>query len=186
MALSTQITRLSPDCVRIRIYNEGSARPQGSALNRYGFIFEEEMKREGAPQLEIVQKCAECGALEAQDGAGRLLFKLTGVDFSQKGAEARFELFDPDEEWIGFGDQTRKRLFHRGFKANCQLSNVTSYVPVPMFLSTRGYALLVNTTYDVRFDMGCSNPAEFSWLSKGGQIDFYVWSSSLKSAPLHT
>ena len=52
MAFSTQITRLSPECVRIRIYNEGSALPQGSALNRYGFIFEEEMKREGAPQLD--------------------------------------------------------------------------------------------------------------------------------------
>ena len=175
MTLSTRITRIAPECVRIQIQIEGSPDVSGSALNRYGFIFEEELKREGTPELLIDEKERGRSILKAWNKTGRELFRLSSVEFSPKGAYARFALFDEEEDWVGFGDQTRKRLFHRGFEANCQMSNVTSYVPVPMFMSTRGYAILVNTTHDIRFDMGCSNPSEFSWLDRSGYIDFYVW-----------
>jgi len=81
---------------------------------------------------------------------------------------------DKDENWIGFGDQSRERLYHRGYIADCYVRNVKSYIPVPFFMSTLGVGILVNTSDRVVFVMCKSNPDNYSWVDDGGVVDYYV------------
>ena len=173
MALQYKFTRLGSDCIRIQIAPENAPMP-GSALNRYGFIFEDAFEKDAESSLQIRQADGS-QEMELLDKDGTLLCKLLKNEFSDDGALAEFELFDDKEDWIGFGDQTRERLYHRGHKVNCLVSNVASYVPVPFFMSTRGYAVMVNSTYQVIFDMGSSNKERFCWFDKSGRMDFYLW-----------
>ena len=178
MQFNYQITPLSPLCSRVQIAPEHAVM-RNTALNRYEFIFEDAVKQQTGGNLQLVWN-GENGrsVLEATDENGKLLFKLSKVAFGSKGSLVEFDLFDDNEDWIGFGDQTRERLYHRGYKANCEVSNVTSYIPVPFFMSNRNYAIMVNTTYQTIFDMGCTDKKHFCWFDKSGQIDFYVWTGS--------
>ena len=173
MSNQIKLTRINPSCVRVQITQPG-VEPKGSALNRYGFIMEEAAHREGPSQLELKQGKDDSCVLEAFNAAGTSLFRLEKATLAPRRAMTEFALFDDAEDWIGFGDQTRKRLFHRGHLVHCEVLNVTSYIPVPLFMSTRGYAILVNTTYQTTFDMGASQPDKFGWLDTSGSIDFYV------------
>lgn len=166
-------TRINPDCVRVRIAPQGVP-PRDSALNRYGFLMEEAARRDGAPRLQLTSGDGTEYVLEGRDERGGLLFRLKRIDFAPRRAVAEFELFDAAEDWAGFGDQTRERLFHRGHRVRCEVSNVSSYIPVPFFMSTRGYAILVNTTCRTIFDMGAAAPDKFGWADASGRIDFYV------------
>ena len=126
MKLNYQITRLNADCVRIQIAPEHQPM-KGSALNRYGFIFEDAVKNNDQPDLSITLQDAGTGKLTAADASGLELFRMINADFSEAGSLVEFELFDDDEDYIGFGDLTRDRIYHRGYKANCNVSNVASY-----------------------------------------------------------
>ena len=174
MQLAYQITQLNADCVHVQIAPENRAM-QGSALNRYGFIFEDALKRDETPDLKITVQDSCRGKLSAADAGGFEFFRMINAAFTGSGAVAEFELFDDSEDYIGFGDLTRERLYHRGHKANCQVSNVSSYIPVPFFMSTRGYGILVNSTHQVIFDMGSTDKKRFCWFDKSGNLDFYVW-----------
>jgi alpha-glucosidase (family GH31 glycosyl hydrolase) len=129
-------------------------KPAGSALNRYGFIKEPEKAK--APPKGF-----------------KLETFLPGVSVTEEGAvsfNAR-----KGEDWIGFGDVTRERMFHRGHKIDCWVRNVKSYIPVPFFISTEGYAVLVNSTHRVKFDMCASKPDRTAWLDCGEKVDFYLF-----------
>ena len=82
---------------------------------------------------------------------------------------------EEDEDWIGFGDVTRKRMYHRGHKIECWVRNVESYIPVPFFISTRGYAVLVNTTHRIEFDMCMTESGKVRWRDYSKRVDFYVF-----------
>ena len=173
MTLSCKITQLSSVCARVQICKKDSE-TSDSALNRYGFIFEDAVQDNQPSQLEL-KWSAENASLNACDSNGNELFRIINTGFRRDGALVECELFDENEDWIGFGDQTRERLYHRGHKVICEVSNVASYIPVPFFMSTRGYAIMVNTTYSTIFDMGCTDKKRFCWFDKSKRIDFYIW-----------
>ena len=81
MKFSCQTTRLSADCVRVQITPYGQT-ACGSALNRYGFIFEDAFVNDTEPQLEINWHNNENGSLDAMDEENQVLFKLLKADFS--------------------------------------------------------------------------------------------------------
>ncbi|MBE6403916.1 MAG: glycoside hydrolase family 31 protein [Lentisphaeria bacterium] len=174
MKLNYQITRITADCVRIQIAPEHKPM-SGSALNRYGFIFDDAVDNSGTPQLQINSENISTGKLTACNAENLEYFRMINASFSDEGSLVEFELFDDNEDYIGFGDLTRDRIYHRGYKANCTVSNVASYIPVPFFMSTRGYAIMVNSTHQVIFDMGCTDKKKLCWFDKSGAIDFYVW-----------
>jgi alpha-glucosidase (family GH31 glycosyl hydrolase) len=126
-----------------------------SALNRYGFLDEEGIKKYGADNLKI-------DAL------------LPDFKFDIESGEASFKAAK-NEDWIGFGDVNREHMFHRGNKVTCQVRNVESYISVPLFISTRGYAVLVNSTHNVEFDVCAAKKTRFSWRDHSGKIDFYLF-----------
>jgi len=157
-----------------------------SALNRYEFITEP--AAENLPQVTVTQNEAgfvaetsrvrvqfthTTGRLEVTNRrTGKVVLEQIHTELAP--ARAHFRVA-PDEDWIGFGDQTRERLFHRGQQINLWVSNVKSYVPVPFFMSTRGCGVLINSTHQIRLDMAHSQPDQYFWQDQRGVIDYYVF-----------
>jgi alpha-glucosidase (family GH31 glycosyl hydrolase) len=174
---------LTDRIARIRIDPEG--RFSDTGLNRYGFIMPpagagpavRTSDGPGPGQAATAAMAVDWGNAEAllrvADAAGNVLLSLSACTLSGAGTSARFRAL-PDEDWVGFGDQTRDRLYHRGHIADCHVRNVRSYVPVPLFLSTAGYGVLVNTTHRIVFDMAASEPDVFGWRDGYHRVDFYV------------
>ncbi|OGV51815.1 MAG: hypothetical protein A2017_18915 [Lentisphaerae bacterium GWF2_44_16] len=123
-----------------------------SALNKYGFIREMEGPGKVARDFDI-----EKFMPDLLGETGELSFTV-----------------GKEEDWIGFGDVTRERMYHRGYKISCWVRNVSSYIPVPFFMSSKGYAVLVNSTHRVEFDMAASDKQKVSWHDHSGRIDFYL------------
>lgn len=159
-----------------------------TGLNRYGFILP---PADASPQLQATEgpgpgqaatpaMTAAWGGKELlclSDGAGQPLFALKSWAVSEGGSEVRLRV-GPAEDWVGFGDQTRDRLYHRGHVADCHVRNVKSYVPVPFFMSTAGYGIMVNTTHRIVFDLGAADPQTLEWRDGRRTIDFYVFVGS--------
>lgn len=182
--------------LRVQFLNEHVARIQIAAdgkgfnetgLNRYGFIHDtvakkinvREKKSKGGFTIEggnlRITGNAQTGEIEITDiKTGRKYLQQVKATVSEGVSKVLFNTVSKEENWIGFGDQTRKRIYHRGFIADCNVRNVQSYIPVPYFMSTEGAGVLVNTTYHIVFDMAKTNPDQFFWLDKSGNIDYYV------------
>lgn len=181
-----RIKFLTENIARIQIAPEGKSFAE-SGLNRYKFINDSLSQK-----LNISQKKTKSGfnveagnisiACNAQTGevsvtdlkTGKKYLRQLSASVSDGLSKVVFGTVSKEENWIGFGDQTRKRLYHRGYLADCNVRNVQSYIPVPYFMSTEGAGVLVNTTYHIVFDMAKSNPDQYFWLDKSGNIDYYV------------
>ncbi len=175
---------LTDRTVRIRIRHAG--RFSDSALNRYGFIAEpagggeapvSTRAPDGTPSVTTsgigVHTGTEGGPLRITNGRGDTILHMVDATVCEHGAVARFRAL-PEEDWVGFGDQARDHLYHRGRIADLHVRNVRSYIPVPFFMSTAGVGVLVNTTHRIVFDMCASDPDHFEWRDGRGTIDFYV------------
>lgn len=182
---SIRIKFLKENIVRIQITPPGSKYNE-SALNRYGFIQNlnadnlkvDISESKNGFSLEtthlIIKGNNSTGEIVVTDPIGKkILFKQIAANFMKSSSSAVFKA-DKDEDWIGFGDQTRERLYHRGYVADCYVSNVKSYIPVPFFMSTLGVGVLVNTSNRVVFDMCKSSPDKYSWVDYSGNVDYYM------------
>ena len=183
-ATRVRVDVLGERTLRVRFVGSGEFTDTG--LNRYGFIRTESgadvavSSAEAKGVLTITTPAVrlscrlESGEIAIEDiPSGRTILRQIGAAFARTHAEASFEA-GKDEDWVGFGDQTRKRLYHRGHTVDCIVRNVKSYVPVPLFMSTRGVGILVNTTHRVAFDMAHSQPDRFLWRDRRGVVDYYV------------
>jgi alpha-glucosidase (family GH31 glycosyl hydrolase) len=181
----TSIVFLSDNVIRIRVAPVGGEFGE-TGLNRYGFIEEtlsevniETSESESGFTVESAKLAVKCdsgtGAIEVLDcDSGATLLCQESCDFRGKIAEVKCAA-EPNDDWIGFGDQTRERLHHRGHTVDLSIRNVESYIPIPFFMSNvNNYAVLVNSTHRVVFDMCASDENTFSWRDTGGRIDYYV------------
>ncbi len=179
-----QVKFLSDTVARVRVAPPGSE--ADSLLNRYGFLRESlddavKVDRDSdssgfklaSARMEIRFTAATAALVVTDLAQGRVVLEQVEAASGKPVARARFRAGD-GEDWVGFGDQTRERLFHRGHTADLWVRNVDSYIPVPFFMSTRGVGILVNTTHHVVFDMAASEPDYFSWQDQRGVVDYYV------------
>lgn len=164
---SFQVIRIEDGIYRVT----GDGFPSGSALNRYGFL-----APDGEPLTDPADD-PELAALLAKFIVTKT-GKAVGIDFAA----------EPGEDWIGLGDVTRERMYHRGHRLDCWVRNVKSYIPVPFILSTAGYAVLVNSTHRLEFDFAATAPNHVTWRDHGGRLDFYVMlgGSFLENIRLYT
>lgn len=170
---------LADRMVRVRLDPRGHFTDSG--LNRYGFI--QSAAGEG-PALEVTPGRATTPAMSVQWGNdwhlrisdldGQPLVCVEDCQVAAAGSTVRLTAH-PDEDWVGFGDQTRDRLYHRGHVADCHVRNVKSYAPVPFFMSTAGYGILVNTTQRIVFDLAAADSQAVAWRDGRQTIDFYVF-----------
>ena len=176
---------ISENLIRIQIVPDGSKYNE-SGLNRYGFIRDlhtDNLKVKITESKNGFSAVTSRLVLTANDKTGeititdavskKILLKQIKTNFTDSSSLVVFKA-DNDEDWVGFGDQSRERLYHRGYLADCHIRSVKSYIPVPFFMSTIGVGVLVNTSHRVTFDMCKSDPDNYSWADESGNVDYYV------------
>lgn len=106
---------------------------------------------------------------------GRVLIETAAPPCSSlpSGFNAEFKLQD-GERLFGLGDETRKCLQKRGHKGMLWVVNCASYFPIPFLMSSRGWALFLNTTWRNFFDLGHDQPDRMRFWADGGELDFYL------------
>ncbi|OGV54413.1 MAG: hypothetical protein A2017_03805 [Lentisphaerae bacterium GWF2_44_16] len=176
-----KISFLKDNLVRVRAAINGEFSETG--LERYGFIKkydEKNIKRKklsnGFEMESTSLKISwnnDGSLLLSEKKSGKEFLRQKGMDLKKKSAAVNFNAAK-GEDWVGFGDQSRTRLYHRGTVADLYVRNVKSYIPIPFFMSTNGYGIFVNTTHHIVFDMCKNKPSEFSWQDARGEIDYYI------------
>ena len=172
-----RIDALAENLFRVRKSADGAWKEGG--LNRYGILGRfgpvKGLSRTGTgfrtPAAEI-----SAGA----DGAIRLKSLVSPADMSVgaklagKGYEMRFPLAD-GERIYGLGDVSRRNIQRRPGKYEIWVKNVNSYIPIPMVLSSRGWGVLVNTTWRNFFDVGETEKDAMVCSAPQSSLDFYVF-----------
>lgn len=171
----------------LRVQAGGLDGYQDSLLNRYGII-------------EPLAPCAEARwherTLELPDGhrlkvGEDLSFRLlknetlllaTGPGhqpataptvYQNRGFSAEFSLH-PEEKLIGFGDQYRKGFLLNGQRESLWIRNQSDYVPVPFYMSSRGYGILFNTTRRLFYDFGTEQAGRCHFHVADTYFDVYI------------
>ncbi len=177
-----RVQACTPEILRVRVARDGKFEEGG--LERYGFV------RVDWPEVECEvtdggRRCLlKTSVLEARLGKaqanlefranGHSLLAAHGTPWSDEtGFGARFGLQE-GERFVGFGDQTRDRIEHRGGAARMWIRNVNSYTPIPFFMSSRGYGLFVNSTWRHVYDMGKTSNDWYGLAGPAGQLDYFI------------
>ncbi len=117
-----------------------------TALDRYGIL---RMTESEGTALTV----AEDGLIS--DGAGKPLTTLS-VSRTQEGWTVSLTLRE-GEQLYGLGDVTRDRLDKRGYRCRMWVTNVKRYAPIPFLMSSEGWAVTVNTTFEHFIDCGATD-----------------------------
>ncbi|WP_158302105.1 TIM-barrel domain-containing protein [Paenibacillus mesophilus] len=89
------------------------------------------------------------------------------------GFEAQFRLAE-DEKLYGLGDIAKDRLQLRGLCAEIRMAMDNSRVPIPFLMSSKGWALLINTTRIHTIDIGCTVSDRLSFRAADGELDCFL------------
>ena len=151
-----------------------------SGMNRYGVL-----KRDW-PEVEF-SRCGDtlksAGAevsVDAAKGTVRLKSLSSAADLDivpenvGKGYSVRFAL-EADERIYGLGDVSRENIQRRGKRYEIWVKNVNSYIPMPMVVSSKGWGLLMNTTWRNYFDVGEKDKNALVCEAPEGDVDFDVF-----------
>jgi alpha-glucosidase (family GH31 glycosyl hydrolase) len=132
------------------------------------------------------------------DGSGKLRLKIDGrhiafrfaADGGISAVDVRYPL-EKDEIIFGFGERV-DRFNQNGnvltlwgmddwLGLTTGLQN-QSYKPVPVFHSSKGYMVFINSPYRLRADVGKSAPGWLRLSQYGDVLDYYIWTSDPKEA----
>jgi alpha-glucosidase (family GH31 glycosyl hydrolase) len=128
------------------------------------------------------------GAISIYKKNGQLLSgDADGGGMVQNDKPLATKILQPDENFFGFGERM-DFLNQRGKKLKLDVGrgkgrphevgayNVleANYCPVPFFMSTKGYGIFFHNSFATNWDMGHSNPAQYSFGADGGELDYYV------------
>ena len=152
-AADISVETLSSNLWRVR--EKGS---EGSLMNRYGTITD-------FPVLSAASSDANAISLAGEKISAKKV---------DKGFSIRFPL-DPDERVYGLGDASRANLQRRPGRYDIYVRNITSYIPIPMVITSKGRGFLINTTWPNVIDVGQADKNAIVCTAKEGTIDFYVF-----------
>ena len=147
-----KIEELSDRLWRVRMIRDG--RWPESALNRYGILsnFQARATRSSMDFGKVKPTCEQVG----------------------KGFRLRFPLAD-GERVFGLGDASRENIQRRPGRYRLRVENVTSYIPMPMAWTSRGWGVFVNTTFTPVFDVGEGDKSAMTITAEEGEVDFYIF-----------
>lgn len=188
IATSSGMLRIEPvsqHAFRIRLSSDGVFSEGG--LTRYGIvksIFADVkhayVKDGGANTVSTGSSSVianDDGSFVFSAGGKELLRTVAALRSGEDGFDAAFAI-DDTEKIYGLGDVTRERVEKRGFRTAMWVRNVASYVPIPYVMSTRGWAIFVNTTWRHFFDVGYKVKNSMRFWSKHGDLDFFIIAGS--------
>ncbi len=102
--------------------------------------------------------------------------KVVATDFRNR--------LDPDEVIFGFGEKYDRLNQHGNvltlwgvddwFGLTAGIAG-QSYKPVPVFHSSRGYSIFINSSYRLRADVGKTRPDQYRLTQQGPVFDDYFW-----------
>ncbi len=82
------------------------------------------------------------------------------------------------ERLFGLGDATRDGVMMRGMSVNIWVRNISAYGPIPQLMSSDGWAILINSTYKQKFDIGNTDKDTLNIHVLDGDVDFYLFSAN--------
>lgn len=153
----------SPTAGAMRIRAEDL--PQGG-LDRYG-IFENNAENVLPPY-----DCTD-SSVSVKDAAGNVLTTIS-IEYGSTGWSISCTLRD-GEELYGLGDINRTRLDRRGYRYRVWVSDVKSYIPTPFLMSSEGWAIAINTTFEHFFDVGATEKSTLKVECAKAAPDFTVY-----------
>lgn len=108
---------------------------------------------------------------------------ITGTDFRNR--------LHPHEMIYGFGERY-DQFNQRGniltlwgmddWTGNTVGLHNETYKPIPVFHSSEGYMVFINSSYRLRADIGKTQPGQYRLTQQGDVFDYYFWFSSPRSA----
>ena len=162
-----EIKSLSDIIFRVRYAKNGNFHE--SLLSRYNII--NEPSNDNNTTVEVINE-----TLYIKD----IIIKLSLLN---EGYQIQFSL-DENERIFGFGDMGRESIQKRGTKLKLWQTNVTGYGPIPYFMSSKGWGVLVNTTFAQDYDVGCDIKDKITVSVASGTIDFYIFISDSMTGAL--
>ncbi|MDY0165391.1 MAG: glycoside hydrolase family 31 protein [Thermoguttaceae bacterium] len=157
-----------------------------SALNRYGVFANafpdvafERLQTDVATTIATKQARltvnGKDGAITLAGADGAPIIEQAAPTYETGGGyEMRFALAQ-DERLYGLGDVCRDNIMRRGGSYEIWVLNVTSYIPIPVVLSNRGWGLLMNTTWRNTIDVGKSDPDRLICTAPRSDLDYYLF-----------
>jgi len=122
----------------------------------------------GFPMYELTEK-----SLILKNDRGET---LTECSFIRTDAGWQISLTLRDgEKLYGLGDINRTRLDRRGYRYRVWVTNVKSYIPIPFLMSSAGWAIAVNTTFEHFFDVGAADKDTMKISSRYGAPDITLF-----------
>lgn len=180
-----QIQVIAPDTFRIRLSAADDFREPG--LIRYGILDSRYRGAEYSAEdqenyLEILTERARLrveknsGKITLMNRNGDLLTRHSVPPWSspQRGFGAEF-LLTEEERIYGLGDETRERIQKRGHRASMWVANVKAYAPIPFLMSSKGWGLLINSTWRHAVDIGREVPDRLRFWGRRGELDYYLF-----------
>ncbi len=125
-------------------------------------------------------------SMDVLDNAGNTVLAAPGDGLFQAGlalgnslCRQSFSLSE-DEVIIGGGEQYgwwnhNGQIVINDTEDAYQTTSGNTYIPVPVFLSSRGYGLFLNTYQRARFDFGKSEPGVMFFENPHHELDYYVF-----------
>ena len=105
--------------------------------------------------------------------------KLTTITFEINDSGWKvFATLSEKERFYGLGDITRDRLDKRGYQGTVWVADVTSYQPIPFLMSSNGWAIAINTTYEHVVDVGNSDKDTLIVSSKYNAPDVTIFTGA--------
>jgi len=104
----------------------------------------------------------------------KISFEFPGRKHLLPAASTRTQCFQiaPDENFYGLGQYRAPKLQLREL-VRYMWQAETSNIAIPFALSTRGYGLLLNTSYPSIWNIGAEPEDELSITVRGGELDYY-------------
>lgn len=115
------------------------------------------------------------GNLALHDNAENVLARQTKPAYGggADGFGAQFAI-STDERLYGLGDQYDAPLMKRGRIISVSLRGNRVHAPIPLLLSSNGWALLVDTDVEHEFDVGHYTADELRFYGKSGELAYYL------------
>ncbi|MDF2661187.1 MAG: xylS [Paenibacillus sp.] len=178
------INPVAPQTYRIRL-NDTGLFPE-PALVRYGVVGQPRdrvpysTERDGntiSVHTEAAKLCVEStdGQFRWNDSDGNTCVCTTEAPWSSASAGFGMRLALLEEEAIyGLGDVAPDRIDRRGQKADMWVAGTNFHSPVPFLMSSRGWAVLMNTSWKHSIDIGKESKDRILISGPEGELDFYL------------
>ncbi len=142
---------------------------KASMLTRYGVLKDENFGNYSNLEAKLTKQGVSLQSVKRK-------VDVIVDNYTDGGFQLRIPLAK-EERLFGMGDANRDSVMIRGKTLNVWVANVASYGPMPVLLSADGWAIIVNSTYYQKFDIGDTDKDAVIISVAGGSADFYLFTA---------